>query len=95
MTLVDEPSVGPPLPVSVPAPRAGNDIGWAVAQLAAGLKVRRTGWDGTQLYVIQSPTPPTGVMAQTYYYYVTLGSGTVLWQVHQADLMNTDWVTVT
>jgi hypothetical protein len=90
--------VRPPASVTSDAPvvaAAGNDIGWAVAQLAAGLKVRRSGWDGTQLYVVQDPTPPTGVMAIQNYYSVSAGSGTAMWQIHQADLLNADWVTVT
>ena len=81
------PDVGPH------GPKTGSDIGWAVQQLAAGLKVRRQAWDGTQLYVVQEPVQPTGASVRNYYF-ISTGGANVLWQIHQDDIMNDDWVTV-
>jgi Protein of unknown function (DUF2829) len=77
-----------------------SDFGWALDQLNAGFKVRRTGWQGPGVY--SSPTvwislqTPTADSKMTLpYLYAGLVSGDeVPWVPSQVDILSLDWTTV-
>lgn len=77
-----------------------SDFGWALDQLLAGLKVRRTGWQGPGEY--SSPTvwvalqvPDANSKMTLPYLYAGLVSGDqVPYQPSQADILAQDWTTV-
>ena len=68
-----------------------NTIGWAVARMRDGARVRRAGWNGKGMYVaIQSPDSGSK-MTEPYVFMKTAQGGFIPWLCSQADLLAEDW----
>ena len=74
-----------------------NDIGWAIAQLKAGKRVRRKVWSDQSTVRNCAPahihleSSPKG----SPYILLTDVISTDIWQADQGDLLATDWEEVT
>lgn len=81
-------------------------IGWAVKQMQDGQKVRRAGWNGTEMFLFLVPgstfavnrPPLLGIYPEgtkiNYQPHVDMrtAQGTVVpWNCSQSDLLATDW----
>lgn len=81
----------------------GQDIGWAVTQMKAGLRVSREGWNGKGMWVAHmsaedwhttmNPTPEsmTGPPLSPFIVMFTADGKLVPWLCSQTDLLATDW----
>jgi len=68
-----------------------QDIGWAIAKLEEGLKVRRQGWNGKGMWLaIQRPSD-SSKMTKSYIYMSTAQGDFVPWLCSQADILAVDW----
>jgi hypothetical protein len=79
-----------------------NDFGWAVAQLKAGNRVRRSGWNGKGMWIaLQVPDAHSKMTLP--YFYIEYPSGhsayangsRVPWAPSQTDALSEDWELVT
>lgn len=83
-----------------------RDFGWALAQLKAGYKVARTGWNGKEMFLYLVPGssfevnrhPLLGIYPEgTEIFYRphidmrTANGECVPWVASQSDLLETDW----
>ena len=73
-----------------------SDIGWAVAQLQAGSKVARAGWNGKGMWLwLDVPSAdsagPDGLPWQPTVMMKTAQDTHVAWLCSQSDLLATDW----
>ena len=70
------------------------DIGWAVAVMREGNRVRRSGWNGKGMWLaIQFPDEHSK-MSAPYVYMKTADNKLVPWLCSQTDLLATDWEVV-
>lgn len=76
-----------------------HDIGWAVARMQEGKRVRRTGWNGKGMFIIIMPRmilpAPSDRPIIAGEPYVAMFTAQRKWQpgwlCSQADLLATDW----
>lgn len=68
-------------------------IGWAVNQLLAGAKVRRSGWNGKNMWIQLQKPDENSKMTESYVYieYPTDRGYRIPWLCSQGDLLATDW----
>lgn len=66
-------------------------IGWAVKQLHAGSRVRRTGWNGKGMWLGLQIPDAHSKMSLPYVYMSTAQGDLVPWLCSQTDLLATDW----
>lgn len=68
-----------------------RDIGWVVSGLKRGLRFRRAGWNGKNMWIMLH-TPDRGErMTEPYVYMRTAQGGLIPWLASQADLLAEDW----
>jgi hypothetical protein len=70
-----------------------NTIGWAVKQLQDGSRVRRSGWNGKNMWLALQIPDGGSKMTLPYVYIRTAGEtgDLVPWLCSQTDLLATDW----
>lgn len=68
-----------------------NAIGWAVKHLWNGDRVRRSGWNGKNMYVELQTPDKDSKMTLPYVYLRTAQGDLVPWLCSQTDLLATDW----
>jgi len=68
-----------------------HSIGWAVAQLNAGSKVCREGWNGRGMWVALQRPGNGSKMTLPYVYMRTADGNLVPWLCSQSDLLADDW----
>lgn len=66
-------------------------IGWAVKQMQNGSKVRRSGWNGKNMYLMLQVPDTNSKMTLPYVYLYTAQGDLVPWSCSQPDLLATDW----
>jgi hypothetical protein len=68
-------------------------IGWAVEQMKAGHKVRRSGWNGKGMWLALQTPDANSKMSLPYVYIRTAGEigDLVPWPCSQTDLLAEDW----
>ncbi len=64
-------------------------IGWAVKEMQDGQKVRRSGWNGKNMYLMLQVPDAHSKMTLPYMY--TAQGDLVPWLCSQTDLLATDW----
>lgn len=71
------------------------EFGEAIAQLQAGKKVTREGWNGPHYLGLQVPDEHSA-NKQPYIYIVPMGAlaNRIPWTASQADILATDWAIV-
>lgn len=71
------------------------NIGWAVAQLYGGRRVRRAGWNGKGMALALQVPDSASKMTLPYVYLEISSAGQLTaripWNCSQADLLGTDW----
>lgn len=65
-----------------------NDIGWAVAQLRAGIHIRRRAWEGKHMTLCLTPTGSVKALVRRPTDAVV---STVSWLCAHPDLLACDW----
>lgn len=70
-------------------------IGWAVKQLHHGSKVRRSGWNGKNMWLELQTPDENSKMTLPYVYMSTAQGDLVPWLCSQTDLLAVDWETAT
>lgn len=69
-------------------------FGSALEQLKMGLKVKRTGWNGANMWLmLQIPTSDSK-MTLPYIYMCTVDGHYVPWLASQTDMLSEDWDTL-
>lgn len=68
-----------------------NAIGWAVKQMQNGSKVRRSGWNGKNMYLMLQVPDANSKMTLPYVFMFTATKDLVPWLCSQTDLLATDW----
>ena len=75
-----------------------NDIGWAVVQLKNGNRVRRSGWNGSGMYLqLKNPGKSSKIERPFVFIKPPYGAdgyesgGRVPWVCSQTDLLGEDW----
>lgn len=68
-----------------------NGIGWAVKQLQDRKKVRRSGWNGKNMFLQLQVPDKNSKMTLPYVYISTAQGDLVPWLCSQTDLLATDW----
>lgn len=66
-------------------------IGWAVKQMHNGEKVRRSGWNGKNMYVELQVPDANSKMTLPYVFMRTAQGDLVPWLCSQTDLLAIDW----
>lgn len=66
-------------------------IGWAVKQLHHGSKVRRSGWNGKNMWLELQTPDENSKMTLPYVYMSTAQGDLVPWLCSQTDLLAVDW----
>lgn len=66
-------------------------IGWVVKQLHNRARVRRTGWNGKNMYLELQVPDQHSKMTLPYVYMRTAQGDLVPWLCSQTDLLATDW----
>lgn len=84
----------------------GSGFDWAIQQLKAGKKVRRTGWNGKGMWIFLVPgstfqvnrAPLLGIYPEgteiEYHAHIDMKTAQgyiVPWLASQADMLDTDW----
>jgi hypothetical protein len=64
---------------------------WALAQLRAGKKVARAGWNGKGMYLELQVPDAHSKMKQPYIFICPVGGELVPWVASQPDLLEKDW----
>lgn len=70
-------------------------IGWAVKQMQHGLKVRRSGWNGRNMWLALQYPDLGSRMTVPYVYMKTANGDLVPWLCSQTDLLSSDWEVAT
>jgi len=70
------------------------DIGAAVAQMRAGERVSRTGWNGKNMWLELQVPEQHSKMSLPYVFITTVQGDRVPWLCSQTDLLAKDWFTV-
>ncbi len=70
---------------------AQGSIGWAVAAMIGGKKVRRAGWNGKGMWLKLCNPDEYSEMGQPYVYMSPVDGKLIPWLCSQADLLATDW----
>jgi len=68
-----------------------NGIGWAIDEMRAGQRVRRTGWNGKGMYLMLQTPDANSKMTLPYVYMKTADNNLVPWLCSQSDLLSVDW----
>jgi hypothetical protein len=68
-----------------------GSIGWAVAHLKQGHKVRRKGWNGIGMHLALQVPDENSKMSLPYVYMHTAQADLVPWLFSQTDLLALDW----
>jgi hypothetical protein len=68
-----------------------NSIGWAVDALHDGQRVRRSGWNGKNMWLELQEPDEHSKMTLPYVYMSTAQGHLVPWLCSQSDLLATDW----
>lgn len=66
-------------------------IGWAVAELQNGARVRRAGWNGKGMWLELQVPDAHSKMTLPYVFMRTAQGDLVPWLCSQADLLAVDW----
>jgi len=69
-------------------------IGEAVKEMRDGKRVRRTGWNGKNMYLELQVPDTYSKMMLPYVYICTVDGKLVPWVCSQTDLLAVDWETV-
>lgn len=70
------------------------DFGHALAELRAGRRVTRTGWNGKGMYVELQVPDQHSKMRRPYLFMCPVDGDLVPWVASQSDLLAGDWTTV-
>lgn len=70
---------------------SGQTIGWAVEHLQEGKRVRRSGWNGKNMYLKLQVPDANSKMTLPYVYMRTARGDLVPWLCSQTDLLSDDW----
>lgn len=73
---------------------AERNFGWALAELKAGNKVTRPGWNGQGMWIALQTPDANSKMQRPYFYIKTAQDQLVPWVASHGDLLATDWETV-
>jgi hypothetical protein len=68
-----------------------ENIGWAVEQLLAGERVRRSGWNGKGMWIELQRPDANSKMSLPYVFMSTAQGQLVPWLCSQTDLLADDW----
>lgn len=68
-----------------------QDIGWAIKQMHNGSAVRRSGWNGKNMYLKLQVPDTRSKMTLPYVYMFTADRNLVPWLCSQTDLLAIDW----
>jgi len=68
-----------------------NGIGWALAQMRVGHRVRRAGWNGKNMHIELQLPDAHSKMTLPYVFMFTATQDLVPWRCSQTDLLATDW----
>lgn len=69
----------------------GNDFGWALTQLRAGVHVARYGWNGNAMWLGLQTPDKNSKMTLPYIYMYTAQGDLVPWLASQTDMLADDW----
>lgn len=72
-----------------------SGIGWAVKELWDGRRVRRSGWNGKDMWLELQKPDERSEMTLPYVYMFTAQGDLVPWLCSQTDLLANDWQQVT
>lgn len=72
-----------------------HTFGWAVAELKAGRKVTRTGWNGKGMYLELQRPDAHSKMTLPYIFMKTAQGDLVPWLASQTDVLSEDWGHIT
>lgn len=68
-----------------------QDFAWAIRQLKAGNRVRRTNWNGKGMYVEVQKPDKHSKMKHPYIYMKPVDNMLVPWLASQTDMLSDDW----
>ncbi len=68
-----------------------STIGWAIKHMYNGERVRRSGWNGKNMYLELQVPDANSKMTLPYVYMRTAQGDLVPWLCSQTDLLATDW----
>ena len=71
-----------------------SSFGFALEALKKGWKLRRTGWNGSGMWIAIHEPSPHSKMTLPYIYMSTVQGGLVPWVASQTDILAEDWEVV-
>lgn len=75
--------------------RPNMGIGWAIKNMYHGIRVRRRGWNGRNMYIAMQVPDLGSKMTLPYVYMSTAQGDLVPWLCSQTDLLAMDWEAAT